>query len=329
MEEGSLLSPRSNSYLLGHKTEEDFLQAAFDKNSLHSSWLISGLKGIGKATFAYKFARFLLKDDGKLVARNAHPDMKVIERDYTETDKRKIIKAIKEGSNIADLGDLKRSSFIKVDEVRAIGDFLSKKASNDGYRVVLIDSIDDMNGSSANALLKILEEPPYKTVMLLISHNPEKLLPTIRSRCAKLNLKPLEDGEVASLIRRYRPETSEADIKKVVKLCGGSIGKALNYIDNSALENYDKLNKIIEAGGNFKLAELFNLCDEAAKDEELYALTQELALKALNEKMKKTGKPEETASVWEQALCVFDDTLRLNMDKKQALFNVINSIARV
>lgn len=108
---------------------------------------------------------------------------------------------------------MKKSAIIKVDDVRTINEFLSKKSSNDNWRVVIVDSIDEMNANGANAILKILEEPPYKTIIMLISHNPGRLLPTIKSRCAKLALRPLEVGETASLIRRYRPEVNEKMLK--------------------------------------------------------------------------------------------------------------------
>ena len=126
------------------------------------------------------------------MVNNAHPDLKIIERDYTDTDRRKILKAIKEGEQLSDeeMKGLKKSAFIRVDDVRTINEFLTKRSADNNWRIVIIDSIDDMNPASANAVLKILEEPPYKTVMMLISHNPNKLLPTIRSRCAKLQLPP-------------------------------------------------------------------------------------------------------------------------------------------
>ena len=147
MPEGlSYISPRDNSYLLGHEEAENFLLEAWKNNSLHNSWLFSGVEGIGKATLAYKFARFLLSADTsrkdqyvsldvspdnqvfKLVSNNAHPDLKIIERDYTDADRRKIIKAIKDGEQLSgeEMQGLKRSAFIRVADVRTINEFLSK-----------------------------------------------------------------------------------------------------------------------------------------------------------------------------------------------------------
>lgn len=125
-----------------------------------------------------------------------------------------MLKAIKDGAALdeSELKGLKKSAFIRIDDVRGSTNFWPK-SSGDGWRAVIIDSIDDMNPASANALLKILEEPPAKSILLLISHNVGQLLPTIRSRCTKLVLKPLSDNAVASLLRRYRPELDEAAVK--------------------------------------------------------------------------------------------------------------------
>lgn len=233
MPDGEQITPKNNFFLLGQEEAEKALLGAYNSNKLHNSWLISGVKGIGKATLAYRFARFLLDERrrsfspasslatdpdspaNRLVSSGSHPDFKVIERDFIETDRKKVLKAIKDGAALdeSELKGLKKSAFIRIDDVRGINEFLAKKSSGDGWRAVIIDSIDDMNPASANALLKILEEPPAKSILLLISHNVGQLLPTIRSRCTKLVLKPLSDNAVASLLRRYRPELDEAAVK--------------------------------------------------------------------------------------------------------------------
>lgn len=186
-----------------------------------------------------------------------------------------------------------------------------------------------MNNAGANAILKILEEPPAKTVIMLISHNPNRLLPTIRSRCAKMNLKPLAENEVASLLRRYRPELSEKAVKGLAELSSGSIGKAIRYADNAALASYDDLCKIIYAKNKYKLADLLAFCDAAVADEDSYNLVQELVLKFVAENVKGCENVEELAEMWEKAVRIFDETARLNLDKKQALINIISGICKV
>ena len=347
MEQNDLI-PRKNSYLLGFEKEEQFLLEAWKNNTLHNSLLFSGIEGIGKATLAYKFARFVLyadynqkdsyttlnipEDSGvfNLVANNSHPDLKIIERDYTDTDKKKVLKAIKDGEQLSDdeLKDLKKSAFIRIDDVRMVNEFLSKRSGNDGWRVVIIDSIDDVNTASANAILKILEEPPHKTLMLLISHNPNRLLPTIKSRCAKLNLRPLDEKDVASLLRRYRPELNEKQVKELAELSSGSIGKAIMYADNDALNVYQKLSKIVYAKDKFVLSDVLDFCNTYSADDESYALAQELILKFIAENIHHTGNLEEFAKSWDETIKIFSETAGLNLDKRQALMNIIVNLCK-
>lgn len=337
------ISPKENTYLLGHEQEESFLLDAWKENRLHNSILISGISGIGKATLAYKFAKFLLSADekkraeysslnismqdsnAKLVSNNAHPDLKIIERDYIETDKKKIIKAIKDGDALdeEELKSLKKSTNIRIDEVRTINEFLAKKSGNDGWRVVIVDSIDDMNSASANAILKVLEEPPYKTLMILISHNPNRLLPTIKSRCAKINLKPLDEKIVASLLRRYRPNLDEPSIKELSSLSSGSIGKAINYADNDALNVYRLLSEIILSKEKLELKSLLDFINLYSANEDTYELVKELILKFIAENIQKVHNIEDFSKSWEESIKIFNETTALNLDKKQALMNVI------
>lgn len=340
--------PHNNPYLIGHEEAERIFLNAWNNGTLHNSWLINGAPGIGKATFAYKAARFLLAADAankenynsldidqnsqafRLVATNAHPDLKIIERDFIETDKKKIIKAIKDGEALSDnqLQDLKRSSVIKIDEVREINEFFSKKSLNDNWRIVIVDSADDLNVAGANAILKVLEEPPAKSILFLISHNPDCLLPTIKSRCAKFNLQPLADSQICSLLRRYRPELSEAEVKGIASVCGGSIGKALNYADYQGLEIYHQLEKILYARMSFDLSEALELCENAAKDENMWKIVTDLILRFLTDNMKSGENVKALGEAWDKTTRLLAEVISLNMDKKQVLLNIIYSICK-
>ncbi len=349
MEENISFAPKDNAFLLGHETAEKMFLEAWKSNSLHQAWLISGLKGVGKATFAYKIARFVINADEnnrsnynsidvscdneifKQIAHGSCPDFKLLERSYIKTEKQKIIKAIKDGNYLSDdeLKDLKKSAVISVDDVRTVNDFLSKKSANGKWRVVIIDSVDDMNTSSANAILKILEEPPAKTLMLLISHNPARLLPTIKSRCIKVELKPLQDNQVASLLRRYRPNLSEAIIKKTASMAGGSIGKAISYADGEATQFYDGIYALATKGRNFKVSEMLDFCDEVSKSDENYDLFKELILKFLSEQAKALNKVEETADMFDKTTKIFVETESLNLDKRVAVMNIMTNICKI
>lgn len=347
--DGDLVLPQANPVLLGHEKAEKILLDAWKNNSLHNSWLISGVEGIGKATLAYRFAKFLLSADEnkretytslnvdvnssafRLVANDSHPDLKVLQRDYTETDRKKILKAIKDGEALSadDKNSLKKSTFIRVDDVRTINEFLSKKSSNDGWRVVIVDSIDDMNSASANAILKILEEPPHKAMMILISHNPNRLLATIKSRCSKLNLEPLKDDVLASLLRRYRPNLSETEVKSLAAISSGSIGKAMAYADYQALDVYRNLNDLLKCGARFKLNDMLSFVSSAVETEEAFELVQELVLKYITEHVKLSSHPEIMLDVWDKTIKMFDDVTRINMDKKQTLLSVLYQLCKL
>lgn len=340
------IAPSQNNFLIGQENAEKVFLNAWKKGALHHAWLISGEEGVGKATLCYKIARFLLSADEnnkgqyqnlnisendqafRLIARGAHPDLKVLERDFIETDKKKILKALKDGNALNDdeLQRLKKSAFIKVDEARTVNAFLSKKSFEGNWRVVIIDSADDLNNAGANAILKILEEPPLKSVLLLVSQQPNRLLPTIRSRCAKLALQPLSEQQVATLMHRYRPELSEKNVQGIAKISGGSIGRALRYADADGLSVYQSLQKLIYAGTHFDVAETFALAAAASKDEAVWDLTVELFQTLIFENMQSGAHIQALGKVWDMTQQMFHDTDVLNMDKKQVLINLIHAM---
>lgn len=217
--------PRANAELIGHRMAEDTLADGYLRNTLHHAWLICGPKGIGKATLAYRFARFLLaaglKDRGgeglavaesdpvfQRVAQSGHGDLFCVERGYDVQKKR-------------------LRTEITVSDVRGLGLFFSRTAAEGGWRVAIIDAADEMNNNAANAVLKVLEEPPSKTVLLLICHRPGRLLPTLRSRCRLLTLNPLSADDVAALLAQHLPDLPEERRVLLTSLSEGSIGKAL------------------------------------------------------------------------------------------------------
>lgn len=342
-----MVYPNLNPYLIGHDEEVRLFLSAFNSGALHHGWLITGDEGIGKATLAYKIARFLLSAEaGKeyssievaadsmvftQVAQKSHPDFKVLERDFTETDKKKLIKAIKQGEDTSEemRQGLKRSSVIKVEDVRDVVSFLSKKSFNDNWRVVIVDSADDLNISSANALLKILEEPPLKSILLLVSHNPGKLLPTIRSRCAKLALKPLQETEVASLLRRYKPDLKESEVQGLAKIAAGSIGRALKYAENDALAMYENIKKICYGGVKCDGQLLVDLASDVAADEDCWDLFAELICRFARDNLADAAHPKEMYEAYEAALKILDETARLNMDKKLAALQILTKFGGV
>ncbi len=342
-----IINPNKNTHLIGHDEAIKLFLTAYNSGSLHHGWLITGPEGIGKATLAYKIARFLLTAEenktynsldispthpvfGQIVQKS-HPDFKVLERDYTETDKKKLIKAINSGDTVDEelKQSLKRSSVIKVEDVRDVVTFLSKKSFNNNWRVVIVDSADELNTSSANALLKILEEPPLKSILLLLSHNPGKLLPTIRSRCAKLALQPLKEENVASLIRRYLPDLDEQSVKGLAKISKGSIGRAINYASNSALSIYEDIKKICYSGTKSDGSLLLELANFASSDEDCWDLFSELICRFIRDNMADTQNKAKLYEAYEAILKILNEVNNLNMDKKQSALQILSLLAEV
>ncbi len=343
------ISPRTNSFLLGQTPAEELFLQAWKSQTMHHAWILSGPRGIGKATLAYRIARFLLwADDNnrqnysslnvpenspvfKQVAGGSHLDLMVLERDYIDTDRKKIVKAIQKGEAMDEdeLSQMKKSAFIRVDDVRKVNEFLSKTSFNDNWRIVIIDCADEMNKNAANALLKILEEPPAHTILLLISHNAGLLLPTIRSRCAKLPLQMLKQNETASLLRRYRPDLNEAMIGKISALCPQSIGQAMLYADLDAVSMYDDLCKLLYSKQRYTLSELLDFCSENSADVEKFNLLQQLILRFIKENMANCSDAEALYECWGETNKMFADCININMDKRQMLIQLINKICKV
>jgi DNA polymerase III subunit delta' len=230
-------APRDNPELYGHDAAIAALERALAAGRLAHGWLLTGPPGIGKATLAFRFARALLAGPDVIgvrmamapahpvfrqVAQGAHPDLTVIE---AERDPRS--------------GRIR--SEITVDTVRAATASLQMTASAGGYRVAVIDGAETLNRSAANALLKTLEEPPVRAVLLLVSHRPGALPATIRSRCAKLRLRPLADTEVERALARLLPDRSIEERAALALLGRGSIGRALAIAESDQLAAYRRL----------------------------------------------------------------------------------------
>ncbi|MDZ4692667.1 DNA polymerase III subunit delta' [Terricaulis sp.] len=215
--EPSTAHPRETFAFFGHEPEEQALADGLRNGRMHHAWLLAGTKGLGKATLAYRFARAALgarKDGGRpldvdpedVVARRitalSHPDLFVLRR------------------GLNDRGKPRRE--ITVDDARELGHFFSLAPSEGGMRVAIIDAVDDLNRNAANAILKTLEEPPARSVLLLVCHAPGAILPTIRSRCRRLALRPQSDDVVRIAM------SANAD-EAIVTLAKGRPGRAIAY----------------------------------------------------------------------------------------------------
>jgi DNA polymerase-3 subunit delta' len=273
-ENGGPPAPRANTELTGHVQAEQTLLAAWESGRMPHAWLIAGRQGIGKATLAFRFARFVLVQaatggggaglfgdapppaDGlavpadhpvaRRVAAGGHCDMLTVQRSINP----------KNG---------KPRTEIVVDDVRRLGAFLALTTAEGSWRAVVVDAADEMNATAANALLKGLEEPPPRTVFLLVSHMPGRLLATIRSRCRTLTLAPLAEDTIVDLMARYAPDAPAGDARALARLSEGSIGQALVLHGAGGLELYRELSGLMDRLGALDIAAVHALGDKVAR----------------------------------------------------------------
>ncbi len=214
-------APETRARLAGHRDALRTVRERIEQGSFSNGWLIAGPDGVGKATFAFQAARILLGADGEdadarraasLIAAGAHPDLFVARRAWNEKTQ-------------------KFATEISVDTVRALGSFLSRTPAMGGWRAAIVDSADELNRNAANALLKSLEEPPARAVLMLTTAQPGRLLPTIRSRCRVMTLRPLSDSHVAEFLAGEE-DVDAADIDRLVSGARGRPGRALRLSTN-------------------------------------------------------------------------------------------------
>lgn len=265
--------PRENPFFLGHDDAVRTLLDAQDSGRMAHAWLIQGPRGIGKATLAYRFARHLLAGGGngagdlfaggdtdapprdmamdpddavfRRVAARGHADLLTVERRVDDKGKMRTV--------------------ISVDDVRQVTAFLRLTAAEGGWRVVIVDCADDMNPNAANALLKVLEEPPARALLMLLSHSPGRLLPTIRSRCRRMVMASLGDDLMARLLAHYRPDLEGDDATALSRLAEGSIGGALALAEAGGLELYRDVHGLLETLPDIDVVRLHALADRVGK----------------------------------------------------------------
>ncbi len=238
--------PRMARHVFGHKDAEAAFLDAVNSGRLHHAWLITGPKGIGKATLAWRMARFLIAtppsdpDQDALFSTPA-PTSLDISANHPVSAR---MQALSEPGlcllrRPADPKTGKLKSVITVDEVRKMKGFFGLSATDGGRRVVIVDSAEELNTNAANALLKMLEEPPKNAILLLISHQPSRLLPTIRSRCRTLSLSALQAEDMALALQQSGIDVP--DQNALAQLAAGSTGEAAALVQMKGLDLYGEI----------------------------------------------------------------------------------------
>jgi len=338
----SELEPRATPFLVGHEQAAEIFLKSYSSGRMHHGWLLAGPKGIGKATLAYHLARYLLKQDSggpglvgnepapggsealhmaendpvfNHVASGAEGNLMVIERGFNEKTKRM------------------RQEII-VDDVRALHDFFELTASHEGWRIAIVDSADEMNRSAANALLKMLEEPPRKSILFLVSHTKGRLPATIRSRCQQLLLNPLSRDDVGAVLKRRLPDLEEGEISTLAGLSAGAPGFGARMALCQGMTLYKVVRELLD-GKTMKTQEKHDFAGKlsARGQDEQYFLFLDimeslLAAKIRSEAPGLKGKRQLDCwlALWEKVTRLRSEGEGLNMGRKQGVLLLIEAL---
>jgi len=316
--------------MLGHDEQTAAFLDAARSGRMHHAWLLAGPQGIGKAGFAQVSARWLLADAAgpavpkdrlvvpddhpiaALLEAGSHPDFKLLQR---------LPKASSE--------DLARS--ITVDQVRGLQPLFATTPSLSPRRVVLIDAIDDLERSAANALLKNLEEPPAGTIFLLVSHAPGRLLPTIRSRCRLLRFSALDDDTVRVALRRALPEAEDAEIDALVTVADGAPGNALRFagLDIAGLDAAIEKLAVHGDTSNALRTALGRTLGLKNAQERYEAFLERAPSRIAAEAKRGRGDMGETVALWREARDIADRAVRQSMDPQLTVVEIAGLVAKL
>ncbi len=333
--------PRETEHLFGHAdAEADFL-AAYREGRLPQAWLIGGREGIGKATLAWRVARFVLSNpDPRLpavqratdlhvepshpaarrIAAQSHADAVVLRREWDTKSK-------------------KHFTEIRVDDVRKAIDLYRNAAIEGGWRIAIIDSADDLNRSSANALLKIIEEPPPKSLFLIVSHRPAATMPTIRSRCRRLLLSPLSNADVHAAIRAMGeegPDASNAKLEAAVARAGGSVRDALMLLERASSGLADDVARLLDALPAVDWRAIHTLADSTLGREgvAVFDTLMTLVCEWLDERVRRGAAAgagprslAPLAQVWEKIAASARETQALNLDRRPLVLSMFADLS--
>ena len=353
--------PRQTAELVGHADAERVLLDAWSSGRLPHAWLISGPRGIGKATLAYRFARFVLANSETEPASGGLFGAAPAPRDLTIDPGSPLFRRIAAGGH-ADFLSIERSvnektgklrGEIPVEDARQIGSFFSLTAAEGGYRVCVVDAVDEMNRHAANALLKILEEPPPRSLLLIVAHAPAGLLPTIRSRCRRLTLRPLDHTDVATVLAKRLPDMPTAEQGALVNLAEGSPGRALALAGSGGLEVYRELAALFARLPEIDIEAMHGFGDRMARreNEAAYRVWADLigwwlarlarctagvmehdeivaGEGALLRRLTAGRSLDRWAEVWEKVGRLVERADSVNLDRKQVVINTLFAVAR-
>jgi DNA polymerase-3 subunit delta' len=326
--------PRDAELLFGHVEAERILLDAYRSGQIAHAWLIGGPQGIGKATLAYRMARFVLAHPDpaassvqqaaslavpadhparRRISNQAHPDLLVLRRVINE----------KTGKLFQD---------IRVEDIRDAVPFFGSTAGEGGWRVAIVDSVEELNASGENSLLKILEEPPPRSLLLLVSNAPGRVLPTIRSRCRMLTLRPLSGRDTAQAVASVTGlAAEEPEVIEAVSAANGSVGRAIGLLDSDTLALRKKVTDLLAQLPSPDPQSLHALGDALGfGDPAPLATFVELVNDWLSERLNSDqdkARMARVAGTWDRVNTAARDVAEYNLERKPLVFTVFSLLA--
>jgi DNA polymerase-3 subunit delta' len=327
--------PRETVSLYGHQDAEAALLEAYRGGQFPHAWLIGGPHGIGKATLAYRMARFVLAQP--LPAAPSVQNATSLAVDASHPAARHIAAATHGGllvleRTLNDRGVLRTE--ISVEDARATISFFGSTSADGGWRICIVDTVDELNANSANALLKVLEEPPARSLFLLISNAPARVLPTIQSRCRKLLLRPLEAADVARAVADAADMTADAKaLKEAAGRAEGSAARALMLLGGETLGLQHKTEALLQALPQLDPKGLHGLGDSLAGNDRAALLAFVDTLERWMGAQLRGGAGADLprlarlSEVWENVSRAVRETQEFNLERKPLVFSVFGMLA--
>jgi DNA polymerase-3 subunit delta' len=330
--------PRETSGLFGHREAEAALLNAYRSGRIPHAWLIGGPQGIGKATLAYRMARFVLAHGDPLAPAVQRAETLRVDPDDT------VARQVAAGSH-GGLLTLERTvnergvlrAVITVDETRETISFFGSTAAAEGWRVCIVDTVDELNPNAANALLKILEEPPQQSLFLLVSHAPARVLATIQSRCRKLRLRPLTtDDVIRAAAEAAAIDPNDPDLAEAAAASEGSVARALTLLGGDALKLQQRTSALLASLPKVDPRELHALGDAlGGSDRVALAAFVDSVDRWLGERLRvdqananqDLPRLARLAEVWEKIIRAARDTETYNLERKPFVFSVFGMLA--
>lgn len=317
--------PEQRQAAIGHDAARAAILGQLAEHRLPGAIMLHGPQGIGKATLAFELAAAILTATGdedanrvrEQIAAFSHPNLSVLRR------RPKDAKSF--------------YSVIRVEDVRELRDTLQQTRGRTGHRIAILDAIDDCNPNAANALLKTLEEPPADTTFFLISHRPGALLPTIKSRCHTVALRPLADAQVASIVSGSVPDIDAAALGRAIQLAGGRPRRAFETLalgDDSpvgALILWLQQPQAMPIAAELKLADALGSDPQGADMSFAREILNDWLATEMREAAMQPGARRRLASaseLWEKANALLGEADSVNLDMKQTLVVIFDSVRK-